>query len=334
MVIRLTRSQFIRVLGGAAIAGPRVAAAQQSEKMRLIGVLMGGYLASDPEGQTYFNAFVNALSRLGWAAGRNLRVEARWMGDDEERMKTYATELVAMAPDVIFCASTPVAIEFSQLTRAIPIVFVQVADPISVGLVPNLARPGGNVTGFSLYEPTIGGKWLTVLKEIAPRVSRVGYILLPEIASYVAMVRVAEAAAPSLGVRVSTIGVHDGREIERGITTFANDGDGGLIVCPSAITNGNHKLIAELATKYRLPGVYPYRYYVSSGGLASYGPRLIDEYQRAVSYIDRILKGEKPGELPVQLPTKFELVISLKAANALQLTVPSMLLATADEVIQ
>jgi putative ABC transport system substrate-binding protein len=173
-----------------------------------------------------------------------------------------------------------------------------------------------------------------VLKDIAPRVSRVAFILLPEIASYIAMVDVAKAAAPSIGVRVSTIGVHDAGEIERGITAFATDGDGGLIVCPSAITNGNHDLIAKLATRYKLPGVFPYRYYVSSGGLASYGPRLTDEYQRAASYADRILKGEKPGELPVQLPTRFELVINLKAAKALELTVPSISLATADEVIQ
>jgi putative ABC transport system substrate-binding protein len=333
MAIRLTRRKFVAIVGGSALSGPRLATAQQAKKVQVIGVLMGGYASTDAEGQTYFNTFLNALSGLGWIANRNIRIEARWMGNDEERLKAYVAELVGMTPDVIFCASTPVAIEFSRATDSIPIVFVQVADPISVGLVPSLARPAGNITGFSLYEPSIGSKWLAMLKEIAPRVSRVAYVLLPEIASYVAMVRAAEAAAPSLGVRISTIGVHDPQEIERGITNFAVT-DGGLIVCPSAVTNSNHELIVDLATRYRLPGIYPYRYYVSSGGLASYGPRLTDEYQRGASYVDRILKGEKPGDLPIQLPTKFELVISVKAAKALELNVPSTLLVTADEVIQ
>jgi putative ABC transport system substrate-binding protein len=224
--------------------------------------------------------------------------------------------------------------ETSRLTRTIPIVFAQVADPVSVGFVTSMARPGGNITGFSLYEPTIGGKWLEVLKEIAPHVSRVAVLLLPEFASYVAMVHAAEAAATPLSVKVSAAGVHNAREIEQAITTIASDADGGLIVCPSAITNGNHGLIAELAARYRLPGIYPYRYYVSSGGLVSYGPNLTTEYRRAASYVDRILKGEKPGELPIQQPTKFELVINLKAAKALGLTVPPSLLATADEVIE
>lgn len=334
MAICLTRRNTLRFIGGSMLAGPARAIAQSPAKIRLIGVLVGGYTSTDAEGQTYFNAFLKTLSALGWDVGRNVRVEARWMGNDDERLKTYVSELVGMAPDVIFCASTPVAIEFSRATRSIPIVFVQVADPISVGLVSSLARPAANITGFSLYEPSIGSKWLAMLKQIAPRVSRVAFVLLPEIASYVEMVRDAETAAPSLGMSVIAIGVHDPQEIERGISDFAVNADGGLIVCPSAVTNSNHRLIADLAVRYGLPGLYPYRYYVSAGGLASYGPRLIDEYQRGATYVDRVLKGEKPGDLPIQLPIKFELVINVKAAKALQLTIPPMLLATADEVIQ
>jgi putative tryptophan/tyrosine transport system substrate-binding protein len=333
--MRLTRRTFTCLIGGSVLAGPHVAIAQRAAKVRLIGVLIGGYTSTDSTGQAYLNAFLTALSGLGWIVDRNLRIEARWMGNDIERLKTYVAELVAMAPDVIFCASTPVAVEFARTTRTIPIVFVQVADPISDGLAASLARPAGNITGFSTgYDPAMGGKWLTVLKEIAPRVSRVGYMLLPEMASYIAMAHGAEAVAPSLGARVSMIGVHNPLEIERGITDFAADADGGLIVCPSAVTNSNHELIVELAARYKLPGVYPYRYYVSAGGLASYGVQLTDEYKRGATYVDRILKGEKPGDLPIQLPTSFEFVINLKAARALELTVPPTLLATADEVIQ
>lgn len=334
MAVKIARRKFIAGLSGAAIAWPRVAVAQQSDKMRFIGVLMGGYESADAEGQKYFTAFLDALQGLGWTAGRNVRIEVRWLGDGAERLKANAAEVVALAPEVIFCASTPVVAETSRLTRTIPIVFAQVADAVSVGFVTSMARPGGNITGFSLYEPTIGGKWLEVLKEIAPRVSRVAVMLLPEFASYVAMVHAAEAAATPLSVKVSAAGVHNAREIEQAITTFASDADGGLIVTPSAVTNGNHGLIAELAARHRLPGIYPYRYYASSGGLVSYGPNLTNEYRRAASYVDRVLKGEKPGDLPIQQPTKFEMVINLKTAKAFGLTVPEVLLATADEVIE
>jgi putative tryptophan/tyrosine transport system substrate-binding protein len=334
MAIGIGRRQFIAALGGAVIGWSHDAAAQQSDKMRLIGVLMGGYESGDAEGQTYFAAFLDALQSFGWTAGRNLRIEVRWVGDAAERLKANAAELVALAPEVIFCASTPVVAMTSRLTRTIPIVFAQVADPVSVGFVTSMARPGGNITGFSLYEPSIGGKWLEVLKEIAPRVSRVAVMILPEFASYVAMEHAAEAAATPLLVKVSAAGVHNAREIEQAITTFASDADGGLIVTPSAVTNGNHGLIAELAARHHLPGIYPYRYYVSSGGLVSYGPNLTNEYRRAASYVDRILKGEKPGDLPIQQPTKFEMVINLKAAKALNLTIPQTILATADEVIE
>jgi putative ABC transport system substrate-binding protein len=334
MTIDIGRRKFMSALGSATLAWPLAARAQQSDKVRFIGVLMGGYESADTEGQTYFAAFLDALQGLGWTAGRNMRMEVRWMGDDAERLKANAAELVALAPEVIFCASTPVVAETSRLTRTIPIVFAQVADPVSVGFVTSMARPGGNITGFSLYEPTIGGKWLEVLKEIAPRVSRVAVMILPEFASYVAMVHAAEAAATPLSVKVSTAGVHNAREIEQAITTFASDADGGLIVTPSAVTNGNHGLIAELAARHRLPGIYPYRYYVSSGGLVSYGPNLTTEYRRAASYVDRILRGEKPGDLPIQQPTKFELVINLKTAKAFGLTIPQTLVATADEMIE
>jgi putative ABC transport system substrate-binding protein len=329
------RREFITLLGGgAAVAWPLAARAQQADRVRLIGVLMGGYLPADPEGQTYLGAFLNTLQGLGWTAGRNVRFEVRWMGDDAGRLKAYAAELVALAPEVIFCSTTPVVAEMSRLTRTIPIVFAQVADPVNVGFVTSMARPGGNITGFSLYEAAIGGKWLEILKEIAPRVSRVAVILLPQIASYVAMLRAAEAAAASLAIKVSEAGVHDAREIEHAITAFASDPEGGLIVCPSPITNGNHALIAELAARHHLPGVYPHRYYASSGGLVSYGHNLTDEYRRAASYVDRILKGEKPGDLPIQQPTKFELVINRTTAKALGLDIPTTLLATADEVIE
>jgi len=331
----MQRREFITLLGGGtAVAWPLAARAQQADRVRLIGVLMGGYLPADPEGQTYLGAFLNTLQGLGWTAGRNVRFEVRWMGDDAGRLKAYAAELVALAPEVIFCSTTPVVAEMSRLTRTIPIVFAQVADPVNVGFVTSMARPGGNITGFSLYEAAIGGKWLEILKEIAPRVSRVAVILLPQIASYVAMLRAAEAAAASLAIKVSEAGVHDAREIEHAITAFASDPEGGLIVCPSPITNGNHALIAELAARHHLPGVYPHRYYASSGGLVSYGHNLTDEYRRAASYVDRILKGEKPGDLPIQQPTKFELVINRTTAKALGLDIPTTLLATADEVIE
>jgi putative ABC transport system substrate-binding protein len=331
----MQRREFITLLGGgAAVAWPLAARAQQADRVRLIGVLMGGYLPADPEGQTYLGAFLNTLQGLGWTAGRNVRFEVRWMGDDAGRLKAYAAELVALAPEVIFCSTTPVVAEMSRLTRTIPIVFAQVADPVNVGFVTSMARPGGNITGFSLYEAAIGGKWLEILKEIAPRVSRVAVMLLPQIASYVAMLRAAEAAAASLAIKVSEAGVHDAREIEHAITAFASDPEGGLIVCPSPITNGNHALIAELAARHHLPGVYPHRYYASSGGLVSYGHNLTDEYRRAASYVDRILKGERPGDLPIQQPTKFELVINRTTAKALGLDIPTTLLATADEVIE
>jgi putative tryptophan/tyrosine transport system substrate-binding protein len=331
----MRRREFITLLGGgAAVAWPLAARAQQADRVRLIGVLMGGYLPADPEGQTYLGAFLNTLQGLGWTAGRNVRFEVRWMGDDAGRLKAYAAELVALAPEVIFCSTTPVVAEMSRLTRTIPIVFAQVADPVNVGFVTSMARPGGNITGFSLYEAAIGGKWLEILKEIAPRVSRVAVMLLPQIASYVAMLRAAEAAAASLAIKVSEAGVHDAREIEHAITAFASDPEGGLIVCPSPITNGNHALIVELAARHHLPGVYPHRYYASSGGLVSYGHNLTDEYRRAASYVDRILKGEKPGDLPIQQPTKFELVINRTTAKALGLDIPTTLLATADEVIE
>jgi putative ABC transport system substrate-binding protein len=330
----MRRREFITLLASGAVAWPLAVRAQQGEQMRRIGVLMGGYLAADPEGQANLAAFLNTLQGLGWTQDRNVQIEVRWVGDDLEHAKAYAAELVGLTPEVIFCTSTPVVAVLARVTRAVPIVFAQVADPVSTGFVTNLARPGGNITGFSLYEPAIGGKWLEVLKEMAPRVTRAGFMFLPEVASYVAILHAVEAAAVPLAIKVSAAGVHDAREIERSITTLASDTDVGLIVCPSAITNGNHRLIAELAARYGLPGVYPYRYYAASGGLISYGPHLTDEYRRAAAYVDRVLRGEKPGDLPIQQPTKWELVINSKTAKALGLEIPNTLLATADEVIE
>jgi len=330
----MNRRAFVTLISAAAAARPLAVHAQQSDKARLIGVLMGGYASTDIAGQANLAAFLNALQGLGWTPGHNVRLEVRWVGDDLERAKAYAAELVALAPEVIFCSTTPVVAVTLRSTRRIPIVFAQIADPVSIGFVTNMARPGGNVTGFSLYEPAIGGKWLEVLKEIAPRVSRVAFMLIPEVASYAAILRAAEAAAPPLGITVSAAGVHDAREIEHAITTLAGDAGGGLVVCPSPVTNGNHRLIVELAARHQLPGVYPFRYYASSGGLISYGPHLTDEYRRAASYVDRVLRGEKPGDLPIQQPTKWEVVINSKTAKALGLEIPNTLLVTADEVIE
>jgi putative ABC transport system substrate-binding protein len=330
----LRRREFFTLIGSAAAAWPLAARAQRSDTVRRIGVLMGAFAPTDPDGQAALAAFVNALQALGWTAGRNAQIEVRWTGNEVERGSTYAAELVAWSPDVLLCSSSTATDLLAHATSAIPIVFAQVTDPVGSGWVKSYARPTSNLTGFTSFEAEVGGKWLDILKEIAPRVSRAAVLLYPDTPAYVALWHWVEAAAAAIAVKVSAAGVHDAREIEQAITALAGQADGGLIVLPTPVTNGNHSLITDLAARHRLPAVYPWGFYAKGGGLASYSPDNLDLYRRAASYVDRVLKGEKPADLPVQAPTKYEMVINLKTAKALNLTVPPNLLATADEVIE
>ena len=330
----MKRREFIIFLGGAAFAWPLAARAQQGDRVRRIGVLLGGDTQTDREGQARTAAFLDAFQRLGWTDGRNVRIEYRWGAGDIDRIKALAAELVRSAPDAIVVSSNTALTELHRLTSTIPIVFTQVSDPVDSGFVAGLARPGGNITGFQAFEPAIGGKWLGVLKEAAPNLSRVAVLFGSDSASNVAYLRAAEAVAPSLGVTVTAVDVHDGGEIERTVATFASQPDGGLIVCPYAHNIANRGSIIILAARHRLPAIYPYRYFATEGGLISYGPDQIDQWRGAATYVDRILRGEKPGELPVQAPTKFELVVNLKTAKALGLNIPPAFPLRADEVIE
>jgi len=328
----MRRREFISLLGGVA-AWPLAARAQQPQKMRRIGVLVN--LASDDaEGQARLAAFHQGLQQLGWTVGRNVQIDYRWGAGDADRIRKFATELVALAPDVILSTGSPSAAAFQQVTRTVPIVFVTVVDPVGSGFVDTLARPGGNITGFTLYEYSISGKWLQLLKEIAPGVTRAGVIRDPALASGGGQLGVIQAVAPSVGVEVTPLNVRDAGEIERAITAFARPPNGGLIVTASTLAGVHRDLIIALAARHKLPAVYAVRYLVVGGGLISYGPDTVDQYRRAASYVDRILKGEKPGDLPVQAPTKYDLVINLKTAKALGLEIPPTLLARADEVIE
>jgi putative ABC transport system substrate-binding protein len=330
----MKRRAFITLLGGAATLWPIAASAQQPGKVGRIGALMG-IAESDPEARPRAMAFEHGLQELGWTAARNVRIDYRWAGDDPERMRAHATELVALAPDVILATSTPVMTVLHSATRTIPIVFVQVIDPVARGLVANLTRPGGNITGFVSFEFSMGGKWLETLKQIAPRVNRVAMIFNPGTAPFgESFVRVVEAAAPTFGVQPVAVPVRDPAELDRVIAAFAAKPNGGMIILPD-VSNASHRdTIVALAARHRLPAVYPYRYFAVSGGLISDGVDTTDLFRRSASYIDRILKGAKPGELPVQAPTKFELVINLNTAKALGLDVPPGLSARADEVIE
>jgi putative ABC transport system substrate-binding protein len=329
----MRRREFITLLGGAAAAWPVVARAQQPERMRRIGVLLS-LAANDSEGQARVAAFLQGLQQLGWSEGRNVRIDIRWSAGNDVDTRRYAAELVALAPDAILAVGGAVVGALLQATRTVPIVFTQTPDPVGAGYVASLARPGGNATGFLFIEYGMSAKWLELLKEIAPRVTRAVVLRDAAIAQGIGQFAVIQAAAPSFGMELRPVDMRDAPEIERGVTEFARAPNGGLIVTGSASALVHRDLIIALAARYRLPAVYPARYFVASGGLISYGPDSIDPHRRAAGYVDRILKGEKPADLPVQAPTKYELVINLKAAKALGLTMPPTLLARADAVIE
>jgi len=329
----MQRRAFITLFAGAAVARPLAASAQQTERMRRIGVLMA-VAADDPEGQARLTIFVQALQQLGWTDGRNMRIDVRWGAVDADRYRKYAEELVALAPDVILAGSSAALAPLQRATRTVPIVFAGVADPVGAGYVDSLARPGGNVTGFALFEYGIAGKWLELLKQIAPAVTRAAVMRDPTISLGIGQWAVIQAIAPSTGVDLSLVNMRDASEIERDITAFARSSNGGLIVTAGPWGTVHRELIITLAARHKLPAVYFERFFVTGGGLISYGPHLIDQYQRAAGYVDRILKGEKPDDLPVQAPTNYELAINLKTAKALDLTVPPSVLARADEVIE
>jgi putative ABC transport system substrate-binding protein len=329
----MRRREFITLLGGAAAVWPLAARAQQGERMRRIGVLMN-IAADDPEASARVAAFAQGLADLGWIIGRNLRIDYRWGAADAERIRKDAAELVSLTPDVILSSGTPSVAALQQATRSVPIVFAQVVDPVGGGFVESLARPGGNMTGFSVYEYSLSGKWLELLKEIAPRVTRAAILRDLALASGSGQLGAIQSVAPSLGVELSPLGVGDTGAIERALTAFGRSSNGGLIVTASSLAIVHRELIITLAARHRLPAVYFQRSFVASGGLISYGPDSVDPFRRAAGYVDRILKGEKPADLPVQTPTKYELVINLKTAKTLGLDMPSSVLARADEVIE
>jgi putative tryptophan/tyrosine transport system substrate-binding protein len=330
----MQRREFLTLVGGAAVAWPRAARAQQTDRMRRVGVLESR-AADDREGQARLAVFAQGLQELGWTDGRNVRIDSRWAAGDAGRYRTYAAELVALAPDVILASASASVTALQQTTRTVPIVFVNVIDPVGAGFVASLARPGGNSTGFTLFEYSLSGKWLELFKEIAPNLTRIAILRDPAIAAGIGQFAVIQAMAPpSFGVELSPIDERDGGEIERDIAAFARAPNGGLIVTASSGAVAYRELIITLAARHRLPAVYPFRYFVTSGGLISYGPDTTEQYRRAAGYVDRILKGQKAVDLPVQAPTKYELVINLKTAKALGLTVPPSLLARADQVIE
>ena len=329
----VNRRDFISLVGGAAAAWPLAARAQQGERMRRIGALML-FAEGDQETKAWLTAFQEGLQQLGWVQGRNISIDYRWAGDDWDRLRTYAAELVMMAPDVLFAAATPALAALHQQTPSLPIVFVQVSDPVKLGFVTNLARPGGNITGFTNFEHPIGGKWLELIRDTAPGAMRVLLIFEPDIPAQLAYVQAIEATAPTFRVELTRAGVRNAAEIERAIDAFVQQPKGALIVLPSSLGIAHRDLIVALAARHHLPAIYPYPVFARNGGFISYGVDLADLYRRAASYVDRILKGAKAGDLPIQLPTKFELIVNLKTAKALGLTIPEPFLQHADEVIE
>jgi ABC-type uncharacterized transport system substrate-binding protein len=328
-----TRRKFIALAGGAAVAWPLAARAQQRERMRRVGVLTP-FPADDAEGQARVTAFAQALQQAGWTLGQNLRLDYRWGDGKAETMRKHAAELAALAPDVILANSSAAVSALLQVTRTVPIVFAAVADPVGAGYVESLARPGGNATGFTALEYSFAGKWLELMKEIAPSITRLAVLRDSAIAAGPGQFGVLQAFAPSLGLELRPVDLRDAGEIERSISTFVQGGNGGLVVTGSPAATAHRDLIIALAMRNRLPAVYYAAFYCTAGGLICYGTDFLEHFRRAAGYVDRILKGEKPADLPVQAPTKYELVINLKTARALGLEVPPMLLARADEVIE
>jgi putative tryptophan/tyrosine transport system substrate-binding protein len=327
------RREFISFLSGAAAAWPLVARAQQGERMRRIGILLPA-AADDALFQTRVGAFQQELALLGWTIGRNVHIDIRWATANAAEIRRHAAELVALAPDVILAAGDATMLALLQATRTVPIVFPVANDPVGSGYADSLARPGGNATGFMLFEFSIGAKWLELLKEIAPKVTRAAVLRDVTQGTGTSQFAAIQAMAPSLRVEVNPVNLGDAGEIERAVAAFAHSGNGGLIVTAAAVTLRHRELIVALAARHRLPAVYFFRVFATGGGLVSYGPDPVDPYRRAAGYVDRILKGEKPADLPVQAPTKYELVINLKTAKALGLTIPPALLGRADEVIE
>jgi putative ABC transport system substrate-binding protein len=328
----MKRREFITLLGGAA-AWPLVARAQQGERMRRIAVLMN-LAADDPQSMARITAFLQGLQQLGWTDGQNVAIEYRWGGGDPECIRKFAAELVALAPDVILAVGSFTVLPLQQVSRTVPIVFANVTDPVGAGIVANLARPGGNATGFTTFEYGISAKWLELLKQIGSGITRAAVLRDPTIIASISQFAAIQSVAPSLGVELTPIDTRNAGDIERAVVAFAREPNAGLIVVTGTSAITHRELIISLASRHRLPAVYPFRYYVTGGGLMSYGPDVIDFYRRAAGYVDRILKGEKPADLPVQAPTKYELIINLKTAKALGLEVPPTLLARADEVIE
>jgi putative tryptophan/tyrosine transport system substrate-binding protein len=330
-LLDIKRREFISLLGGA-VAGPLAAGAQQVERMRRIGVLTG--LADDLETQAHIAAFLQGLGQLGWTDGHNVRIDTRWAAGDADRGRRYAAELVALAPDVLLASGSSILEPLLKATCSVPIVFTIVADPVGAGFVDSLAEPGGNATGFLLFEYDLSAKWLELLKEIVPGVTRAAVLRDPTAITGIGQFAVIQSVARSVGVEVSPLNLRDAGETERAVTAFARSSNGGLIVAGSALATVQRNMIIELAARHRLPAVYSDRLFVASGGLISYGADLVDQFRRAADYVDRILKGEKPADLPVQAPTKYDLVINLKTATALGLDVPASVLGRADEVIE
>jgi len=328
----IRRREFITLLGGAAVAWPLTARAQ-AERVRRVGVLQN-FAADDSEGQVRLTAFGQGLQQLGWTVGRNLRIDYRWNAGDAERIRKSVADIVALSPDIILAAGGRNMTALQQANRTIPVVFVTISDPVSGGFVESMSHPGGNATGFSILEWSLSGKWLELLKQLVPQMTRVAVLRDSANPGGTGQLGAIQGVAPTLGVTVTPVGMRDAVEIERGLKDFARSPNGGLIVTSSILAEVNRDLIIALAARHRLPAIYPVRYLVGAGGLLSYGPDLVDQYRLAAGYVDRILKGEKAADLPVQAPTKYELVINLKTAKALGLEVPPSLLARADEVIE
>ena len=330
----MRRREFVGLCGALAATWPIALRAQQGERVRRIGVLMASTL-DDPESQARIAAFQQSLQQLGWIDGRNVSIDTRWATTNPDDIRRHAAELAALTPDVILAGTgTATVAPLLQATRTVPIVFALVIDPVGAGFVDSLARPGGNATGFTVFEYGMSGKWLELLKQLSPAVTRAAVLRDPTIASGIGQFAAVQAVAPSLGVDLSAVDVRDAGEIERAITAFARSSNAGLIVTANALATRHRELIITLAAQHRLPAVYPYRRFVDDGGLVSYGPDFVDQYRQAAGYIDRVLKGEKPAEMPVQAPIKYGIVINLKTIKALGLTVPPAVLARADEAIE